>query len=667
MLELLSMDARKTLVRRLLPVLGIAAANTTFGAEVDLLDLSIEELADLRVTSVSRVEERLADAPAAVFVITRDELRRSGVTTIAEALRLAPGVEVARRNAHSWSITLRGFNSDLANKLLVLIDGRSIYSPLYAGVFWDVQDTLLEDIERIEVIAGPGGALWGANAVNGVINIITRSAVDTTGAYVEAGGGNEEQGFAALRYGGTFGNGIAARGYFKGLDRDSLKNSDGSDGVDDARLAQGGFRLDWEASSVDRFTTQGDFYQGDESGLFQEQFTMGTLPAGSSVGKTDLSGGNVLMRWDRALRDGADFSLQGYYDRTRRDIPRTYDERRDTFDLDFQHHLRRAGPHDLLWGAGFRSTSDQIENTLFATFEPTERRDATTSAFLQDKIEVKSERMFLTLGSKFEHNDYTGFEAQPSARFSWTINDRRSFWGSVSRAVRIPARLDSDLRLTVPIGLVGIPFYVTADGSTSYDSEELIAYEAGYRVRPTDRLSFDVALFRNDYDRLQTVEPLAPIVVLTPLPYVVLPHSIQNLMGGTSTGGRFVANWQPAERWQLRFQYSRLDLDLEHEPGSLDTSRIGEQGNSPKNQAAVYSFVKLSPDLELYTGVRYVDELPNLAVDSYVAVNAGLTWSPMDTLSASLSIENLNDDAHVEFGAGKEIERSVFFRVRWGF
>jgi iron complex outermembrane receptor protein len=663
------MDARKSFVRRLLPLLpllAVAAAHPSLGDEIDLLALSLEELADLRVTSVSRVEERLADAPAAVFVITRDELRRSGVTTIAEALRLAPGVEVARRDAHSWSIALRGFNSDLANKLLVLIDGRSIYSPLYAGVFWDVQDTLLEDIERIEVIAGPGGALWGANAVNGVINIITRSATATTGAFFEAGGGNEEQGFAALRYGGTFGNGIAARGYVKAMDRDSLKNMNGTDAVDSAQMAQGGFRLDWSASDVDRLTLQGDFYRGDNAGVFQNDFTLGTLPSGSTAGEVDLGGSNVLVRWERALEGGADFSLQGYYDRTSRDIPRTYAERRETFDLDFQHHLRANGAHDLLWGAGFRSTGDEIDDSLYTRFVPDARQDETVSAVLQDKIAVKGEQMFLTLGSKFEHNDYSGFEVQPSARFSWTINERRSFWSAISRAVRIPARLDSDLRLTVPVGLAGVPLYVSADGSPSYDSEELIAYEAGYRLRPTERLSFDVAWYYNDYDHLQTVERHAPIIVLTPPAYAVLPHTIENRMTGTSRGGRFVANWQPTDRWRLRFQYSRLNLDLEHELGSRDTSRFNEQGNSPENQAAVYSFLNLSTTLDLYTGVRYVDELPNLGIDSYVAVNAGMTWSPMATLSTSLSLENLNDARHVEF-AGKQIERSAFVRVRWTF
>jgi iron complex outermembrane recepter protein len=647
--------------------LALAGAQPALAAAIDLLDLSIEELADLRVTSVSRVEERSSDAPAAVFVITRDELRRSGVTTIAEALRLAPGVEVARRNAHAWSITIRGFNSDLANKLLVLIDGRSIYSPLYAGVFWDVQDTLLEDIERIEVIAGPGGTLWGANAVNGVINIITRPATDTAGAFVEAGAGNEEEGFAGLRYGTTFGNGVAARGYVKASDRDSLKNADGSDGVDESRFAQSGLRMDWGADGADRWTVQGDFYQGEEAGVFQTDFTLGTLPAGTRVDETSLSGGNVLMRWEHALDGGSQFSLQSYYDRTRRDIPQIYNERRATLDLDFQHHLRAVGSHDLLWGAGFRSTQDEIDNTLFATFTPAERRDETTSAFLQDKIAVKGEQMFLTLGSKFEHNDYTGFEAQPSARFSWMIDDRRSIWSAISRAVRIPARLDSDLRLLVPVGRVVIPLYVSADGNLDYDSEELTAYEAGYRVRPTDRLSFDLTLFHHDYDQLQTVEPQAAIVVLTPVPYAVLPHRIENRLEGTSIGGTLVATWQPTDKWRLRAQYTRLNFDLEHEPGSLDTSRIGEQGNSPENQAGVYSFLNLSKQLELYTGVRYVDELPNLRVDSYLAVNAGLTWSPTETLSTSLSVENLNDAQHVEFGAGKLIERSAYFRVRWTF
>jgi iron complex outermembrane receptor protein len=659
------MEARGALAR-LAAALVVAGTPAVYGAEADLLDLSIEELADLKITTVSRVEERLADAPAAVFVITRDEIRRSGVTTIAEALRLAPGVEVARRNAHSWSITIRGFNSDLANKLLVLIDGRSVYSPLYAGVFWDVQDVLLEDVERIEVIGGPGGTLWGANAVNGVINVITRPAAVTSGAFAEVGAGNEEQGFAGFRYGTGLRGGGAARGYVKVWNRDSLKDLGGADGVDEARLAQGGFRFDWPLGDADSVTLQGDVYRGDEAGVFQDPFTLGTLPAGNSVGKADLAGGNVLARWSRSLDDGADLSLQTFYDYTSRDIPNTYAERRDTFDVDFQHRLRSAGRHDVLWGAGLRWTGDEIDNTTFVTFDPAERQDRTWSAFLQDKIALGNERMFVTLGSKFEHNDYTGFEVQPNARFSWIINERRAFWSAVSRAARIPSRLDADLRLTVPVGLAGIPIYVTANGTRDFASEKLIATEAGYRVRPAENLSLDVAVFRHDYDRLQTVEPGAPVIVLTPPAHAVLPQTLGNLLTGTATGATFVARWQVADRWRLRFQYTRLDLDLTTEPGSGDTSRVVEGGNSPENQAAVYSYVDLPHRIELYTGVRYVDELPNQGVESYLAVNAGAAWSPRENLDVSVSVDNLNDARHVEF-ADTQIERSAVLRVRWAF
>ncbi len=428
---------KRTLLNSAGLVLGAAwlgAAQTALADSGDLLDLSIEQLADLQITSVSRAEERLADAPAAVFVITGDEIRRSGVRSIAEALRLAPGVEVARRNAAAWSITIRGFNSDLANKLLVLIDGRSVYSPLYAGVYWDVQDTLLEDIDRIEVIAGPGGTLWGANAVNGVINIITRPAATTSGAFLEAGGGNEERSFAGFRYGGTLGSDIAARVYVKYFDRDPSIQTSGAEGVDAARLAQAGFRMDWGSVDADRFTVQGDVYGGQEGGTFLDSFTLGTRPAGSATGEAGVRGANVLARWDRTLDSGASLTLQAYEDHTNRDIPNTYHEKRDTLDVDFQHHLRHRERHDVLWGLGFRSSADKIANTALATFDPDHRDDHTFSAFLQDKIALKSDKWYLTLGSKFEHNDYSGSETQPNVRLSWLVSERQSFWMAASRS-----------------------------------------------------------------------------------------------------------------------------------------------------------------------------------------------------------------------------------------
>ncbi len=650
----------------------LGGAQTALADSGDLLDLSIEQLADLQITSVSRAEERLADAPAAVFVITGDEIRRSGVRSIAEALRLAPGVEVARRNAAAWSITIRGFNSDLANKLLVLIDGRSVYSPLYAGVFWDVQDTLLEDIDRIEVIAGPGGTLWGANAVNGVINIITRPAAATSGAFLEAGGGNEERAFAGFRYGGTLGRDIAARAYVKYFDRDPTTQMSGAEGTDAAHMAQAGFRMDWGSADADRFTVQGDAYGGEEGGTFLDSFTLGTRPAGSSTGEAELRGANALARWERTLDGRASFALQAYYDHTNRDIPNTYHEKRDTFDVDFQHHLAPSGRHDVLWGLGFRSSADEIANTALATFDPDHRDDHTVSAFLQDKIALKPEKLYLTLGSKFEHNDYTGFETQPNVRLSWLMSERQSFWTAASRAVRIPARLDTDLRLTLPLNapMIPIPVYVTADGNPDFTSETLLAYEAGYRIRVMARLSFDVSVFHNSYDNLQTVEPGGVTLVLVPpRPYGVLHQTLENLMEGHSSGGTFVANWQPLDGWRIRVQYTRINLDLSTKPGSADVLRPLLGGNSPNGKMSVHSFLDLPHGLRLYVGARHVAALPNQGVPSYLAVDTTLLWRPRERLETSLSVQNLNDDRHIEFGSADadQIERSAFLRVLWSF
>lgn len=653
--------------RKCLPLLAVFAIFDATAQEdaSSLLDLSIEELANLRVTSASRIEENLRNTAAAVFVITADDIHRSGVTSIPEALRLAPGVEVARLGTHSWSISIRGFNSNIANKLLVLIDGRSVYSPLYAGVFWDVQDTLLEDIDRIEVISGPGGALWGANAVNGVINIITRSARDTDGGFAEMLGGNQDRLIAGFRHGGTIGDDVAARFYLKYVDRDA-----GGSSLDRLKMARGGFRLDWGQEQPDRFTVQGDIYDGEEPGDFQGPFTLGTLPVGTFRDKIDLTGANLLARWNRRLSDDSDLSLQVYYDQTGRNIPGIVDESRKTFDVDFQHHRRFGDRNDFLWGVSFRDTRDEINNTLFASFVPDNRDDQTFSLFLQDKITLRPERLFLTLGSKFEENDYTGSEVQPNLRLAWLVNEQQTFWAAASRAVRIPSRLDADLTLTAPITVPGIPFplYVNVNGNHDFDSEELLAYEAGYRIQSGENASFDITVFRNEYDELQTTEPQAPILVLVPpLPYIILPNALANGMDGHSTGGTFVANWQPLASWRLRFQYAYFDLELRNEPTSQDATSTNIAGNSPQHQAAIHSFVDLPRNLSFYTGLRYVDELPNQDTDSYTAVDVNLGWRPRNNLQASIAMQNLTDDSHVEFGVGSEIERTAYLRIVWTF
>lgn len=634
----------------------------------ELADLSLEELGLIEVTSVSRQAESLFDAPAAVYVITREDIARSGVTSIPEALRLAPGVEVARRNAHEWSISIRGFNGDLSNKLLVLMDGRSVYSPLYAGVFWDVQDTMMEDIDRIEVVAGPGGTMWGANAVNGVINIITRPATETLGGFAEIGGGAEEQGFGGFRYGREIARNAAVRGYVRYFDRDASRTLAGSGASDDWRVARGGFRLDWNPDSRDSWRVQGDLYDGEKAGEFPGGFTLGTLPQGRVRDDVTMSGGNVMASWRREFSRTANVRLQVYYDRTNRDIPNTYEEARDTFDVDLQHTFDAGARHSLMWGVGFRLTSDEVGNTILASFEPDERRDRTYSFFLQDKIALASEKAYLTIGSKFEENDYSGFEWQPNARLSWLIDEERTAWLAASRAVRIPARLDADLLLTVPLSDPSIPFplYVIASGSDEFDSEVLTAYEAGFRWKPSDVTSLDLAGFYNDYDDLQTNEAGNPVVVTDPM-YAYLPTTLANGMHGETHGGTIALSWQATPTWLLRMHYSYLDLRLALDQGSLDIDNTGIEGNSPRHQASLISFVDLlDGGLSLYTAIRYVDELPNQAVADYTALDISLRWRATESFSVSLTGRNLADPGHREFGSAPiEVERSVYLKAAW--
>ncbi len=633
----------------------------------NLLDLSIEELGEIRVRTAWRRAEPVSRVPAAVHVITAEDIRRSGVTSLAEALRLAPGVEVARNGSSSWTISMRGFNSDLSNKLLVLIDGRSVYSPLYAGVFWDAQDVLLADIERIEVIGGPGGTLWGSNAVNGVINIVTYGARERQGGLVELGGGNEEEAFAAFRYGAQTGENVHARAYVKSFERDSTERLDGSDGVDDWRMRQGGFRMSWDASPDVLFTLRGDVYSGEQRSLVRGDFTLGTLPGPDRPGEIDVSGHNVVAQWLKRLDGDAEWRLQLYYDHTERDIPGTYREKRDTFDLDFQRHLRPLGRHDLLWGVTARSSSDDIESTTFAAFEPPSRSDQTYGAFLQDRIALTDE-LELTVGTKLERNDYSGTEHQPSVRLAWAFTQTQLLWAAASRAVRIPARLNEDLVLTAPVALPNMPpVYIRVAGSEDFEAEELEAYELGYRARVGERLSFDVALFRHDYDKLFSQEPLGVTAVPGPPAYIVLDAVQANLIEGEATGGTFVATWQPLGRLRFQLQYSRLDLDLGLKPGGHDEGRLGIAGNSPETQAALYTNLVLPLDLNLHVGVRHVDELPNLGVPSYDAVDLSLSWEPSERLRASLTVMNANDACHLEFGDGHYIERSALVRVVWTF
>jgi iron complex outermembrane receptor protein len=631
--------------------------------------LSLEELARVHVFTASRTEQPLNTSAAAAYVITRDEILRSGVTSIPEALRLAPGVQVARVSAQGWAITLRGFNGDLANKLLVLIDGRSVYSPLFAGVFWDVQDYVLEDIERIEVIGGPGGALWGANAVNGVINIITRSANDTRSALATASGGGGERSIATLRYGGAIGETTSARVYANYTDGKGMRHLDSAQ-VDDWKMLQAGFRADLDVPAGS-FTWQGNGYRGDKDSLLDRDFVLGTLPNNPRVLETVVRGANMLGRWRHVARDGSEFALQLYVDHTERDIPFTFDEHRTTTDLDFQHRIPLTTRHELLWGAGVRLSEDQLRNSSFAAFAPDSRNDLTFSGFVQDKIALIADRTYVTLGTKLEHNDYTGFEIQPSLRLSWLPTAEQTVWAAVSRAVRVPSRLDSDLRLTLPVNVpsIPVPVYVQVDGSDRFDAERLLAYELGWRMQPRGNLHLDVATFYNDYRDLQTQEPLQPFVVPGPPTYLVLPNVLANGKDAHSYGGTIAGVWQPLAAWRLKVDYSYFAISVRAHSDSLDPSAKNVAGDSPRHQVGLQSFLDLPGKVSLFLGARYVDALAHQRVSEYTTLDASLQWEPSTSLTVALSGRNLFDPRHSEFGTPPvdAIERTVYGKVTLRF
>ena len=649
-------------------------AKTKSGA--DLLNLSLEQLMDLKITSVSKTPERAVEAPAALFVITQDDIRRSGVTSIAEALRMAPGMQVARINASQWAISARGFADFTANKLLVLMDGRSLYNPLFSGTLWDVQDTMLEDIERIEVIRGPGASLWGSNAVNGVVNVITKSAKDTQGGLVSAGGGTEERGFGSVRYGGQPAKNVYIRGYIKYFDRDDQALPGNRDGADDWRQGRGGFRLDWDASKNDLVTFQGDIYKGKSGDTV-------TVPDLNVISRnvtadTEVNGGNLQGRWSHAFSDTSNMKLQMYYDRTDRDYVATTDEIRDTFDLDFQHQFAWGTRQTIVWGAGFRLSADNTRRGDTAEWVPDNRTTRLSNTFIQDDITVLEKKLFLALGTKLEHNDFSGLEVQPGARITWMAAKNHTVWASVARAVRIPNRADDDVIFNasaLPAGALGPgspPAFVQIRGDKDFKSEELLAYEIGYRAQPHKKLSFDLTGFLNMYDNLATNEPRTPFLDPTPIPHLDVPLVADNREKGETYGGEAVATWQALKWWRLIGTYSYLNMQL-HSKNSHDPSIESAEGNVPHNQAMLRSQMDLPRRVQLDMALRYVDSLPARDVRAYVTGDVRVGWRPTDKLEISVVGQNLFDNHHPEWhpegvqSRATEIQQSFYLKATLKF
>ena len=648
---------------RALRRLGVAALLfTALGGAVaaqesaipDYKRLSLADLMDIEVVSVSRRPEKLSTAASAIQVITNDDIRRSGATSLPEALRLASNLNVAQKGSQGWAISARGFNTELGNKMLVMIDGRTVYSPLLSGVFWDVQDYVLADVERIEVVSGPGATLWGSNAVNGVINIITKDAADTAGLYAETATGTELENLTSLRYGTKLSPNVNLRLYGKFVERDGGAFPDGSDAPTDWQSRRGGFRLDAKPNPQNTLTFQGDVYDNNEGAVSGEP--------------TFVSGGNLLGRWTHTFEDESEMVLQAYYDRANLSqyiqsafAPAgRFSDHLDTYDIDFVHRLRGGERQQIVWGLGYRRTHDLAGNAPGLAFFPERADQDLYSGFIQDEI-LLGAGWSVTLGTKVAHNDYTGLEFEPSVRTQWEISPRHAVWASVSRAVRMPSRIDRDFRVpaTAPI----------LDGGPDFDSENVIAYEAGYRAQVGPNMLVSLALFYNRYDEIRSVGPGAGAPA---------PLYIQNNLEGHTHGLELDSTCEINPGWRLHAGYALLVDSIRVKPGRFDLNNGLSETADPRNQFSLRSSWDLPRKVEFDAGVRWVDELrvnggggTPASVPAYWEMDVRLSWRPRDDLELSIVGQNLLHDQHREYGAPsparEEIERSVYAKVAWRY
>jgi iron complex outermembrane recepter protein len=637
----------------------------------DLASKSIEELMNIDVTSASKKEQKLSQVAAAIFVITQEEIRRSGALNIPDLLRMVPGLDVAQINASTWAISARGFNLEFANKLLVLIDGRAVYTPLFGGVYWDTVDVPLEDIERIEVIRGPGGTVWGANAVNGVINIITKSAAETQGGLVTGGGGSQAQGFGTAQYGGTIKGDSSYRVFAKYLNNDHLPDLNGQNGEDSWHLLHGGFRVDTNLSTKDSLITQGDIYAVHESAIFVHS-TLFPPDNINVLGLAMLSGGNVLSRWSHAFSSRRDITLQFYFDKYDRDAPQ-FEDSRNTLDFDFQSHIILGARQDLIWGLGYRHTADETAPTIDRAFLPANFAGQMFNVFIQDQITLKSDRVTLYVGSKFGNDYFTGFDLEPSARLAWTPSNRHTFWAAISRANRTPTR--RDVGLDAALAVLPGPAEVALLGNPNMKSEHVIAYEVGYRAQPNKRVSVDVTAFLNTYQGLESLEPGPSFFDSNSAPpLLVFPIVLGNKMSGTTQGVEASVNWKVTHQWTLSTGYSLLEMNLHTDPTSQDKTSVADtQGSNPDHQAQIRSHMDLARGISWDVNAYFVGPLPAQLVPSYTRLDTQVSWRLGERIELNLVGQNLLGDHHEEFNDQLQsvnsslVKRSAYAKFTWQF
>jgi iron complex outermembrane receptor protein len=653
----------------MLAVAGLASPGAPADAaeeQPDLGSMSLGELMQLEVTSVSRQPEELLDAPAAISVLTREEIRRSGCTTLPDLLRLVPGVQVGQTNSSTWSVSVRGFAGRFSAKLLVLIDGRSVYSPLFSGVYWEVQDLPLDEIERIEVIRGPGATLWGANAVNGVINIITRRTVDSQGGFVQVGTGKADRALASARYGAGLGPDAHFRTWARYSGRNPTQSASGEDLADRWDFGRAGFRADWDRAPYRQVSVEGAYHRGEQGTRWElPSFTEPYLAVRNT--KTALSGGHLLTKWQQRFSGSSEMSLQLYFDRDNREDS-VYGEHRSTYDLDLQHRFDLHPRLGVIWGGGYRRAEMRFVSSDHFSMRDGKSLDSRDlrSGFVQADLEAIPRRLQITGGVKLEHQGQLGLEAQPSTRFLWRIGPRHAVWGALSRAVRTPSiaeqRAGAWLR-TVPPGDPlnpnPLPVVVMMEGSGEFASEVMVAWETGYRTRPTDALLLDATVFLMKHDRIRGFVAGAPSIVPGAPPevptHLSLPIALANILAGEARGVELASDWY-ARRWlRVRAAYSYLDMrPIGRGTGDAGmTGGIAERTNvwkgSPAHQAWLWA--SLSPgrawDLDL-TG-RYVSGIPTLGVHAYAVLDARLAWRPSAPLEISVAGRNLGPVSHEEF------------------
>jgi iron complex outermembrane receptor protein len=666
------------------PAFSVCRAQTEPESEKkspDFTQFSLEELKNVEIISASKKPVKLSETPAAVYVITQDDIRRSGATSIPEALRLAPGVHVARITATDWAVNIRGLNNKFAQNLLVLIDGRSVYTHVFSGVFWDIQDTVMEDIERIEVIRGPGAALWGANAVNGVINIITKRSQETQGWQTVVLGGNKEQ-IISARYGGDYEQSMYYRGYAKFFNRGNISdvgknfendfinsNSDVQQS-EEWRSGRAGFRTDitpgqgLPASADNSFTLQGEAYRNRYDKEIERQ--VGDLPGTTT--RTDTSeagGGHLLGRWQHTFAHNSETILQVYYDHATKD----YDPgsgRVNTADVDFQHRFSLAEIHEIVWGLEYRHISDEFDDSQQVKIDPEDLDQSLLSTFIQDEFKIVPERLSLILGSKFEHNAVTGLEIQPNLRMLYLPHPRHSLWAAVSRAVRVPSRLELEGTVTDSVQLSDSdeddPVDVNIHGDSSLGSEKLLAYELGYRFQPSDTLWADATVFYNVYEELIGLEQEDRTSPNEPFN---LRYNNNN--NGQAYGFELASDWQITSYWLLSAAYTYLHTDIdENEIDDPSLADVVAQGSNPRNQISLRSNLDITRQIDFDFWLRYVDNLPEIGVTSYTTFDARLAWRPMEKLELSLVGQNLFEKGHEEYSK-LEVDRSIYAKVDWQF